>query len=101
MSTLVADVTVIQALINANRPFANKEAELRTKWASYGADTASIRITPLRSPAGEKAPVTVGAMFTAGSMSYVIVGWFIGFNNGAADEALVPFAVSAALFLLL
>ncbi|WIA44329.1 hypothetical protein OEZ86_007119 [Tetradesmus obliquus] len=31
-------------------------------------------------------------MFTAGSMSYVIVGWFIGFNNGAADEALVPFA---------
>lgn len=25
----------------------------------------------------------------------------IGFNNGAADEALVPFAVSAALFLLL
>jgi predicted cupin superfamily sugar epimerase len=97
MSTLVADVTRVQTLLQKNQPSADKECELKRKWASYGADMTTIKLTPFRAPAGQTASVTLGAMFMAGSVTYVIVGWFISYNYNTADDAVVPYQVSCLL----
>jgi hypothetical protein len=107
MSTLIADLTQLQELENANRPSAEKQCEMKQKWADHGADISSIKITFFRPPpgqetnsaTGDRVPVTAGAMFTAGPSTYVVIGWNIGYNFNTAPDALVPYKVSCLLLL--
>jgi hypothetical protein len=43
--------------------------------------------------------VTVGVMFTAGSVTYVIVGWALGYNYNTGNGATVPYQVSCLVLL--
>jgi hypothetical protein len=85
---------LLQELEDNNQPSTTKQCELKQKWASYGADISSIKITIFRPPPGQQGSVTAGAMFTAGPSTYVVIGWIIGYNFNTAPDALVPYKVS-------